>query len=106
MPLDEQYLNKPLPNASGAERIILGAVLLDESVLPQAIEKLKPDDFYSMNNRRIYAAMLALFERRETISPVLIGEELNKEGSLDSVGGVASVTNLTYGLPRFSDIID
>ena len=50
--------------------------------------------------------MLNLFETAERIDPILIGEELKKEGSIDSVGGVAAITNLTYGLPHFSDIQD
>lgn len=108
MPLDsrEQYLEKPLPSSTESERIILGAVILDESVLPQAIEHLKPEHFYAPMHRRVYAAMLALFERRERIDPIMIGEELKKDGSIDSIGGVTTITNLTFGLPHFSDITD
>jgi len=50
--------------------------------------------------------MLSLFERGERIDPILIGEELKKDGSIDSIGGVSTITNLTYGLPHFSDIFD
>ena len=50
--------------------------------------------------------MIALFEKGDRIDPILIGEELKKEGSIDSIGGVATITNLTYGLPHFSDIFD
>lgn len=106
MATGEQFLNKPLPSATDAERIILGAILLSDAVLPQAIEQLAPADFYSPNHRRIYAAMLELFKRRESIDPILIGEELKKDGSLDSIGGVATITNLTYGLPHFENITD
>ncbi len=102
----EHYLEKPMPSSGDAERIILGAVLLDNSVLPQAIEFLKPEHFYSPNHRQIYKAMVFLFERKEKIDPVLIGEELKKEGSIESIGGIASITNLTYGIPHFSDITD
>lgn len=100
----ESYLDRPLPSSAEAERVILGAVFLDERVLPQAIDQLKPEHFYSPLHRRIYKAMLDLFERSERIDPILIGEELKKDGSIDSIGGVASITNLTYGLPHFSDI--
>jgi replicative DNA helicase len=102
----EQYLEKPLPSSAESERVILGAILLDNQLISQAIEKLDPDDFYSPLHRRIYKAMTALFERGERIDPILIGEELKKDGSIDSIGGVASITNLTYGLPHFSDIFD
>ncbi len=102
----EQYLEKPLPSSAESERVILGAILLDNQLITQAIEKLSPEDFYSPLHRRIYKAMTHLFERSERIDPILIGEELKKDGSIDSIGGVASITNLTYGLPHFSDILD
>ena len=102
----EQFLNKPLPSNVDSERVILGAILLDNALISQAVEQLKSDDFYSPNHRRIFNAMLSLFERGERIDPILIGEELKKDGSIDSIGGVATITNLTYGLPHFSDIFD
>ena len=102
----EQYLEKPLPSSTESERVILGAVLLDNQLISQAIEKLSPEDFYSPLHRRIFKAMTALFERSERIDPILIGEELKKDGAIESIGGVASITNLTYGLPHFSDIFD
>jgi replicative DNA helicase len=100
----EQYLEKPLPSSEDAERVILGAVLLDNALIAQAVEHLKPEDFYSPLNRRVFAAMIALFEKQRQIDPILIGEELKKEGSLESIGGTTTITNLTFGLPHFSDI--
>jgi replicative DNA helicase len=100
----EQYLEKPLPSSPESERVILGAILLDNALVSQAIELLKLDDFYSPLHRRVFRAMMALFERGERIDPILIGEELKKEGQLENIGGIATVTNLTYGLPHFSNI--
>ncbi len=102
----EQYLEKPLPSSADSERVILGAILLDNSVIAQAVEHLKPEDFYTPLNRRVFAAMIALFEKQKQIDPILIGEELKKEGSVDSIGGIATITNLTFGLPHFSDIAE
>ncbi|MEQ1603809.1 MAG: replicative DNA helicase [Pyrinomonadaceae bacterium] len=102
----EQYLEKPLPSSDDSERVILGAILLDNSLISQAVENLKPEDFYSPLNRRVFAAMIALFEKQKQIDPILIGEELKKEGSLDSIGGTTVITNLTFGLPHFSDLAE
>lgn len=102
----EQYLEKPLPSSSDSERVILGAILLDNQLIAQTVENLEPEDFYSPLHRRIFRAMIALFERSDRIDPILIGEELKKDGSIDSIGGVATITNLTYGLPHFSDLRD
>ncbi len=100
----EQFLEKPLPSNTDSERIILGGILLDNTLISQAIELLKQDDFYSPLHRRVFRAMTNLFERGDKIEPILIGEELKKEGQLENIGGVATITNLTYGLPHFSNI--
>ncbi len=100
----EQFLEKPLPSSLDSERVILGAILLDNTLISQAIEALNLDDFYSPLHRRVFKAMTHLFERGESIDPILIGEELKKEGQLENIGGIATITNLTYGLPHFSNI--
>lgn len=97
-------LERSLPNSSEAERAILGAVLLDNGMISQAAEELKPEDFYTPSHRRIFIAMLTLFQRGSEINPILIGEELKKENSLEAVGGVGFITNLTYGLPHSTNI--
>ena len=91
----EQFLEKSLPSSEESERVILGAILLDNAVIAQAVEHLKPEDFYSPLNRRVFAAMIALFEKQKQIDPILIGEELKKavaensgedaEGSMEMV---------------------
>ncbi|MGI9166949.1 MAG: replicative DNA helicase [Pyrinomonadaceae bacterium] len=100
----EQSLERALPNSSEAERAILGGVLLDNGLISQAIELLRPEDFYVPSHRRIFNAMIALFERGGEINPILIGEELKKENALESVGGISFITNLTYGLPHSTNI--
>src|SRR5688500_7449330 len=100
----EQYLERPLPSSDDSERAILGAILLDNSLISQAVEQLKPEDFYSALHRRVFTAMIALFEASKSIDPILIGEELKKEGSVEAIGGISTITNLTYGLPHFSNL--
>lgn len=101
----EQSLERALPNSAEAERAILGGVILDNGLISQAIELLRPEDFYVPSHRRIFLAMIALFERGGEINPILIGEELKKENALDSVGGISFITNLTYGLPHSTNIV-
>jgi replicative DNA helicase len=101
----DQSFERALPNSSEAERAILGAVLLDNGLISQAIEQLRPEDFYVPSHRRIFVAMIALFERGAEINPILIGEELKKENALESVGGISFITNLTYGLPHSTNIV-
>lgn len=102
----ERYLEKPLPSCDDSERVILGSILIDNAGMAQVASKLTAGDFYSPFNRRVFAAMLELFKRHAQIDPILIGEELKKDGALEAIGGVAAITNLTYGLPHFSNLSD
>src|SRR5882724_11682256 len=104
-PIRDQPFERALPNSSEAERAILGAVLLDNGLISQAIEQLRPEDFYVPSHRRIFVAMIGLFERGSEINPILIGEELKKENALESVGGISFISNLTYGLPHSTNIV-
>ena len=76
----EQFLERPLPSSEESERAILGAILLDNSLISQSVEQLQVEDFYSPLHRRIFNAMISLFESSKSIDPILIGEELKKEG--------------------------
>jgi len=104
-PIREHSFERSLPNSSEAERAILGAIILDNGLISQAIELLKAEDFYVPSHRRIFVAMIGLFERGGEINPILIGEELKKENALETVGGISFITNLTYGLPHSTNII-
>ncbi len=104
-PIRDQPFERALPNSSEAERAILGAILLDNGLISQAIEQLRPEDFYVPSHRRIFVGMIGLFERGAEINPILIGEELKKENALESVGGISFISNLTYGLPHSTNIL-
>lgn len=100
----DAFLERPLPSNTEAERAILGSILLDNNLINQAIENIVPDDFYSPFHRAVFAGMMALFENGQKLDPILIGEELKKVGKLESYGGVAAISNVTYGLPHFDNI--
>lgn len=100
----DPMLERPLPSSPETERAILGSIILDNSLIAQAIEILKPSDFYVNGHRRIFVAMVVLFETSSEINPILIAEELRRDNSLDSVGGMLFLTNLTYGVPHVNSV--
>src|SRR4030095_3604551 len=103
-PIRDQSFERALPKRSEADRAILGAIILDNALVSQAIEQLKPEDFYVPSHRRIFIAMISLFEHGSEINPILIAEELKRDGAVESVGGLTFISNLTYGLPHFANI--
>jgi replicative DNA helicase len=103
-PIRDSPLERPLPSSPDTERALLGSILLDNTLIAQAIEMLRPTDFYVPSHRRIFTAMIALFERGSEINPVLIADELRRDNSLDSSGGMLSLSNLAFGLPHVTSL--
>jgi replicative DNA helicase len=75
------------PQSLEAERAVLGAILLEPTLLPRAIELLIPEEFYKEAHRKIFAVMISLFERGESPDVILVAELLRREGVFEEVGG-------------------
>ena len=101
-PIRDPHIERSLPSSPDTERAILGSILLDNSLIAQAVEMLKPEDFYVPSHRRIFKAMIALFERGSEINPILIGEELRRDNSLEASGGMFFLSQLAFGLPHLT----
>ncbi|HZH31233.1 MAG TPA: replicative DNA helicase [Pyrinomonadaceae bacterium] len=100
----DQMLERPLPHSADAERAILGAIVLDNGLVNQAIELLRAEDFYVRAHQHLFRAMISMSERGAEINPILLGEELRRDGALEQVGGIAFISELTYGLPHFTNL--
>lgn len=103
-PIRDPILERPLPSSPDVERAVLGAIVLDNTLIESAIMLVNIDDFYAPSHRRIFAAMIELYGDKSEINPVLIAEKLRRTGALESAGGVLFITNLTYGLPHVTKI--
>jgi replicative DNA helicase len=103
-PIRDPLLERPLPSSPDSERAVLGSIFLDNSLIAQAVELLKPENFYVPSHRRIFVAMIALFERGSEINPVLVAEELRRDNSLEAAGGMIFLSNLAFGIYHVTSI--
>lgn len=94
---------RELPHNRDAERAVLGAIVLDDSALKAATEKLDETDFFDRTHILIFRAMSRLIERGSSVDLVTLVEELTRSGDLESAGGAAYVSQLADGLPRVSN---
>jgi replicative DNA helicase len=100
----DTVLERPLPHNLEAERSILGAVLLDNHALNAAIEKLRGDDFFLPQHRKIFERMVQLGEKQQAIDTITLMEDLTRRGELESAGGLAYLSQLADGLPRVTNV--
>ncbi|MEK6302207.1 MAG: replicative DNA helicase [Acidobacteriota bacterium] len=100
----DPFFEKGLPSNVEAERSILGAILLDNTVCNQAIEFLKRDDFFLDSHRRIFDKMVALSERLSSIDMVTLSDELRRAAEFEQIGGATYIASLIDGVPRTDNI--
>jgi len=100
----QAVLERPLPHNLDAERSILGAILLDNHALDLASEKLRPEEFFLDQHRRIYERMVELREVQQAIDLVTLTDELARHNELEAAGGAAYLAQLVDGVPRVSNV--
>lgn len=97
-PIRDPILERPLPSSVESERAVLGSIILYNFLMSQAIALLKPEDFYVPSHRRIFLAMISLFEKEQAITPQNIANVLKRDNSLDACGGLGFVAGLIEGI--------
>ena len=87
------------PQNVDAEMSLLGAVLIDEEVLADITEHVKPKDFYDKRHGIIYDAIMRLYEKNKPVDLLTLTDELKRKKEIDEVGGSAYLTELTNYVP-------
>lgn len=90
---------KMMPHSIEAEQSILACLLIDNNVVSNITERIKPQDFYSEANKKIYQTMFTLFETNQPIDFVTVVDKLEKTNILGEVGGIEYITTLSSSLP-------
>jgi replicative DNA helicase len=100
----DPLFDRGLPSNAEAERSILGAILLDNSVCNQAIELMRREDFFLDSHRRIFEKMVALTERGMPIDLITLTDELRRAAEFEQIGGATYIASLIDGVPRTDTI--
>lgn len=95
--LPELLATKVPPHNLEAERAVLGAALLETESLPRAVEVLAPEHFYHSSHRKMFSAMISLFERGEPVDAITLAEELRRRDQLEEVGGASRPGHVDRG---------
>jgi replicative DNA helicase len=92
------------PQSLEAEQSTLGALLMERDAIARAVELLQADDFYREGHRKIYAAVLALFDKGEPVDFVTVVEELRRKNLLEETGGAAYLQALIEACPSAANV--
>lgn len=83
------------PQNLDAEKSVLGAILLDSDAIINVADILSSESFYLPAHQHIYAAMEALYEKRQPIDVVTLTNQIKKMKNLKAIGGATAVAELS-----------
>ncbi len=95
---------KTSPHSVDAEQSVLGALLLDKDAVIAVSEFLSPDDFYDDRHKKIFEAMLSLYEERVPVDVLTVTERLKKRKDLKIIGGASYLTDIVNKVPTSAHV--
>lgn len=102
--IPKNLIEKLPPQNLEAEIAVLGSMLLDREAIGKAVEQLEASTFYSDTHRKIFQAIIKLYDSNEAVDIVTLIEELKKGNVLDEVGGSGYITELANSIPTAANI--
>jgi len=82
----------------------LGAMLIDDEAIGYAIEILDSSWFYEEAHRRIFSAIVDLYNKRKNVDLITLSDKLKNDGLLESVGGIPYLTMIIDMVPTAANV--
>lgn len=102
---DNLNMDKELPYDLETERAILSLCLKNsEAVDITAGKKLSADNFYSNENKTIFASVLRLFLDGKNVDAYTVSEDLSSHAELEKAGGQAYILGLADSVASLASI--
>jgi replicative DNA helicase len=102
--VSEIPLEKMPPQNIEAEIGVLGSMLLDREAIPQIVTHLRPESFYLESHRKIYRALVKLYDQNSPLDLITLTEYLEKSRELEFVGGASALVNLPHAVPTSAHV--
>ena len=90
------------PQDITAEKSLLGSILLNDTIFPDILERIKSSDFYDKRHSLIFEGMTDLYELHRPIDLMTITSQLRGKKTLKSIGGASYLAELTNFVPTAS----
>lgn len=87
------------PNDQAAEQAVLGAMMLSKDLPPLMHAIVRSEDFYKPAHSLIYDAIMQLSSNEEPADAVTVADQLEKDGSLQRIGGAPYLHTLIESVP-------
>ena len=91
------------PQAIELEQAVLGALMIDNESLSDAIDSLQAEYFYKTEHQKIFEAIVNLFNHTQPVDILTVSEELKRMEELEFIGGLSYISELTNNVASSSN---
>ncbi len=92
------------PHSIEAEQSLLGALMLDNNGWDSVGDKLRAEEFYHRSHQKIFECIAMLASEMKPFDPLTVAEELNRNNSLNDIGGDNYLAELAENIPSIANI--
>ncbi len=96
--------NMSLPYSLDAEQAVLGAILKDPDCLPVVADMMRAEHLYLPQHKAIYSAIIKINSLGGRIDPLVVLEELKKDGVYDDIGGKSYLMKIADAVPSTKNV--
>lgn len=83
-----------MPQSIEAEQSVIGAMIVDNVSIAEALEILKAEDFYKESHKVLYNAIMELFQANSGIDMLTLTEKLKDKDQLELSGGITYISEV------------
>jgi replicative DNA helicase len=91
------------PQNLEAEESVLGAMMMNQTAIVAATERVGRDDFYRDSHRLIFQTIIDLYNQGEPVDIITVTEDLSIKGVLEAAGGKAYIHTLASAVPSVAN---
>lgn len=102
--MNENATTSTPPHSAEAEMSVLGGILIDDSAVSLVLEFVQEEDFFRDAHRRLFRAMVSLWEQGKAIDPVTLSDQLRAADDYEPAGGVTYIGQLLDAVPTSANI--
>lgn len=102
-PVDNTYAHLQ-PQATDAERAVLGALMIDKDAYTVVCELLRPESFYDNRHILIYKAVQELELAESPVDMITVSDQLGRDGALEKAGGPTYISELSAAVSSSANI--
>lgn len=93
------------PHSLSAEESLLGAMLLSRDAIADVLEIVRAEHFYRQAHVDVFEAVHQLYSAGEPADAVTVAENLERNGKLDTIGGLDGLLGLQMNTPAISNAV-